>query len=686
MIYYLALCSGLIIGQIYSLTLNHIIILLFNSFGLFSLAKWLKFTINCKAITLVLTIISIIGLSVSYSSFRNNIRVENQVTVPITKLSTSGYLTSPIKQNTSSNQVNIKITNGSLNGKILTLNYQKDITLKPATEYKFTINIYPLNKTNNIDGFNLENYYLANNISATAQLIDRQELKPNQSITATINAIRSNLIAYLRTTTSDYKYSGFFIALATGYQSDIPKAQWDMFQRTGINHIVSISGLHLTLVTGFFMLLVSMILKRVKPTRVPHQIIIGFSAIIFAIFYALLAGFGIPIQRALYLLTISFYLTINRKYLPILYQLVICLTTSLLIDPFAIFSIGFWFSYVLIAGIMLNITQRDTQSNKYKIALRMQLVIVLLGIPLSLYYFSKVSLISAIANLWAVPILGTIFTPTVLITAILHIDWLIKFVAQSLNCALYPIELFANVNMYSQIKPNLATVLLAYLGIVLFIVRLPIKYKNIFAAILIGSIFFTTNSKIKSGTAKITTFSNSNGVALIQTRDNNILYVDSESNSVEYALNSVIPNLQAQGINQIQYLVNNDKQNESIIDYLSRNHIRVLQTKLNNNYYNGVNFTRLNDLSIVLKTKTEITYIGDCSKSEEINNQKLDNIIIPSVNKNCDWIYNTKANNLIINGNNKSQSKIERFMSNLNLDAQLQQNISNATSNTLIVK
>ena len=45
-------------------------------------------------------------------------------------------------------------------------------------------------------------------------------------------------------------YTGVLTALAVGDQGSIPQAQWQIFTRTGINHLVSISGLHITMLSG----------------------------------------------------------------------------------------------------------------------------------------------------------------------------------------------------------------------------------------------------------------------------------------------------------------------------------------------------------------------------------------------------------------------------------------------------
>ena len=652
--------------------------------GIFGLSKLIRTFNKLNLCSLTLSILSITFISFSYSNLRSDYRIATQVDQSVSKLITYAYLSSPVKQNPNTQQATMHITRGNFTGIDISVNIPPAISLKPAVEYKLLINLYPISKTNNIDNFDFANYYLANNISAAAQLIEASYIQTVNTPAALINKWRSNLIEFLAISTSGYKYSGFYIALATGYQSYIPREQWDMFQKTGINHIVSISGLHLTLVTGFFILLLSLALKKLPPTKIPQQIILAICGVIFATGYALLAGFGIPIQRALYMLIISSYLMVNRKYLPIMYQLSICLAISLIINPFAVFSIGFWFSYTLIAGIMFNLTQQNYQDSKYKKLLKMQIVVILLGMTISLFYFSKVSFISAIANIWAVPVLGTIFTPTVLISALLHSTLLIKIVVSLLTSALYPIELLNNISMFSQAKPNLCAVILAYLGIAIFILRINISHKNTLALLFFSCIFFISNPKIRNGTAKIITFSNNTaGISLIQTRTSNSLYYNNESSSNIQALNTLIPYLQAKNINEIDYLVT--PYFESVTNYLANNQITVKHQLIDKEYLDGIYLLPLDNKSLLVQNNNSLTYISDCRKID-FSEYKIDNIIIPIMLKNCNWIYQQSYKNLVINGNNKSQSKIDRLFSNLNFSAEFNQNISNGQTHVFEIQ
>ena len=96
-------------------------------------------------------------------------------------------------------------------------------------------------------------------------------------------------------------------ALAIGDQRAIPPEQWQVFTRTGVNHLMSISGLHVTMVSGLVFWLG---LLAVAPQRAPDAVRCRrarrrrWPGLLAALAYALLAGFAVPAQRTLYMLAV----------------------------------------------------------------------------------------------------------------------------------------------------------------------------------------------------------------------------------------------------------------------------------------------------------------------------------------------------------------------------------------------
>lgn len=448
----------------------------------------------------------------------------------------------------------------------------------------------------------------------------------------------------------------------------------------------------MTIATSTFIILINLLMKYLPPTRIPRQIILAWISVIFATCYALLAGFSIPTQRALYMIIISAYLVSNRHYIPVLYKLLISLALVLVIDPFAIFSIGFWFSYLLVASILIALATEIPLRHKFYYWLRLQFIITTAGIPLSLYYFSSVSISSMLANLWAVPILGSIFTPSVFVVTLINNAYLIHLVGKLLDYALLPIEILAKIPLYWQTKPNLANILLSYLGLILFMIPLPIRGKNIFALLLIVNIVFATRDKyIIYGQADIHLFSNQRlGSALIETQQHNLLIINTNESSINLgALNSsIMPYLRARQIRHLDYLLTNTPMQESaLLDYLSHENIQIEHELLIKQEIDGIKMELLrNGTGFALTTtrNDQLSYIGNCMPLAQINDVR--NMIITLPNSSCEWILGGSYINLLINNDNKNARQINSLLDNLNLSAQNIYHLHQNSDVTITVK
>lgn len=671
MLNYLVLSSGIIYGQLITLSIRHSLILFLVAISLLAISLW---SASRHPFIRLINVLLIAMIAIGYSSLRLELRKSNLITQPINKITFTGYLKSPPTTNEFGTKAIIEITTGEFKAQNILLNYPESTIIEAGHNYLLTVNLRPLNTSSNPDAFDYQQYLITQNIMASGQLIAPPlKMDANYSFYSQVTRIRTHLINYLYNVLHEQKYAGFFIALVTGYQGLIPTEQWDIFRRTGITHIVSISGLHVTLATAIFIYLINIVINYLPPRKTPRQIIVAWSAVFFATLYAFLAGFSIPTQRSLYMIIIAAYLLTNRRYIPLLYQLIISLAIVLILDPFAIYSIGFWFSYLLIAAIFITLATQQPKTSKIRAWLRMQLIITICGIPLSLYFFSSASLISPIANLWAIPVIGSIFTPAVLVASVSHLSWLILLVGKLLNLALIPIEYLAKLPLYWQAKPNLASVLLCYIGLILLTIPLPWRSKNLVAAALILNVAFATrnNNELIATHAQIHAFSNPNiGFALISTKQNQILVINHNSpdDSSKAFINSVLPYLNAQHITTLNYVLSNQDES-SLLQTIVQQNITVQNTSLPEySYVDGVTISMVNhknDFAMLVKTHSELNYIGNCLLPND--SHSINNLFILMPKLKCSWVLDGNYNNLVINYNFQQQRSIDSIVNNLHL-------------------
>jgi ComEC/Rec2-related protein len=209
---------------------------------------------------------------------------------------------------------------------------------------------------------------------------------------------RVNLSDYFQN--NHFKNADLMSALSVGLTNLLDQQTWDLLRQTGTIHLVAISGLHLTFIALWCFIIFKTLLGFCmiqKPA--PYQIAAVISLII-AVGYALLAGMSLPTQRALIMFGI-FMIALLIRY-PILnfQSLATALFIILVLAPFSVVTIGFWLSFTAVLILML-LSQYRFSFIIY--LLLTQLIISTLAIPIVASFFNEVSLISPIANLFAIP-------------------------------------------------------------------------------------------------------------------------------------------------------------------------------------------------------------------------------------------------------------------------------------------
>lgn len=223
--------------------------------------------------------------------------------------------------------------------------------------------------------------------------------------------------------------AGIVAALLMGDQRAITQPDWKVFRITGVSHLLSISGLHITLFAWLAGGLVGALWRQGARLRLP-ALCLWFPAPLAALWggmalaaaYAWFSGWGIPAQRTcIMLLAVTLLRTAGLAW-PWQAILATAAATVLLIDPWALLQPGFWLSFLAV-GMLFATTPPDRTARqwhqKLKRALagflRTQLAIMLVLAPLSLLLFGQFSIVGLAANAVAVPLVTFIVTPLVLL-------------------------------------------------------------------------------------------------------------------------------------------------------------------------------------------------------------------------------------------------------------------------------
>jgi competence protein ComEC len=182
--------------------------------------------------------------------------------------------------------------------------------MQAGERWQLTVRLKIPYGTSNPNGFDLEAWMLERRINASGyvretpapQRLAAQAHTPAAWIAAARAAVRERMF----TTLGDAPYAGVIAALVVGDQRSIPHDQWRAFTRTGVNHLLSISGLHVTMIAALAGWLVASIWRRLprRAERLPARQAGLVAAVLAAFGYALLAGFQVPAQRTFFMLIV----------------------------------------------------------------------------------------------------------------------------------------------------------------------------------------------------------------------------------------------------------------------------------------------------------------------------------------------------------------------------------------------
>lgn len=193
-------------------------------------------------------------------------------------------------------------------------------------------------------------------------------------------------------------------ALSFGEQSGITDEQWTLFRGSGLTHIIAISGQHIALVAvlGWW-------LGRLLGLR--GAIIVS---LLFAATYSALAGFAVATERALIMVGVwSLLRWLKRDWPPHRIWLWAFVVIALW-DPLALYSAGFWLSFLAVALLLLASLLDDRPG-----LVRLQSLLLLGLLPLQLLLFEGMAPLALLLNLLALPLFCVGIIPLALIGVLL---------------------------------------------------------------------------------------------------------------------------------------------------------------------------------------------------------------------------------------------------------------------------
>lgn len=456
--------------------------------------------------------------------------------------------------------------------------YKKN--LKAGQRWQFWLRLKQPHGFMNPGGFDYEGWLYSKKIRATGYVrINKKKkqfaVKLDEQVSGyNIVSLRQYLHKHLIQTTSKTDFGGILIALAMGERSGITKEQWQVFRATGTSHLVAISGLHIGLLAGFIYFIVLRLWPYIRSAalKLASPRAAALSALVIAAFYAALSGFAVPSQRALIMLSIVMLSIFWRHKVQSSQVLSLALFSVLVIDPSAVLSPGFWLSFAAVAIIGLAAFGRLTIDKGWRIWGRLQWRISLALIPLLIFLFQQASLVSPIANLFAIPLVSFITVPLALIATSIasffpDVATVLYSLADTSLAILWWLLAYLADTPFSQwhgVKPDILPLCLASLGFVLILTPKgwPAKYFGLF---LILPLLWPRSDLPQQGEVEVTLLDVGQGLAAVVQTNQHVLVFDTGpkfSKSFDTGAAVVIPFIRDKNINKLDMIIVSHKDND----------------------------------------------------------------------------------------------------------------------------
>jgi len=357
----------------------------------------------------------------------------------------------------------------TLNGRKLKLSwYRTTASLQPGDIWRFHLLLRTPNGVQNPGGFDSEQRALQDGIAAQGYIKKQAEHLARR---AGIDRFRDALSQRISRSLAGDK-ARFVQALALGDTRQLTDRDWEVLRRTGITHLIAISGFHVGMVALFMVMCIRVLYWLLPGLGIRYARIhaCAWASILASWAYTALAGFAIPTVRTALMISVFMLCRLLYRHISTLQAVCLSLLAILLVDPFSILSPGFWLSFAGVLSLILFMPQEPGQG-MLRPFIRAQWVVSMALLPLSIGFFNQSTLIGPFVNLLAIPWISLVVVPLALLGCLFA--WLPAFSGVLWQTAAWTMQAFWHLLLLAQdqhwagyysAEPTLLMIALAMLG------------------------------------------------------------------------------------------------------------------------------------------------------------------------------------------------------------------------------
>lgn len=263
--------------------------------------------------------------------------------------------------------------------------------------------------------FPTKSYYKSKNIFLRLSRVYKLNYTENNgfSIKKTLLKYRDYILSTINRN-MDSRYGGIMAAMLFGDKTGIESTEKTLMYRSGIGHIMAVSGVHLSVVCSFIWLIIS---------RVPVNKYIKFILLLVPVFcFVILAGMSNSVIRAAVMIILVYGAELFKRKADTFNSLGISVILLTITSPFAVRDASFLLSVTGVFGIgviapkIIKDIKKEYHIGKIAESLISSLCVMIVVFPVTTLFFDEVSVVSPISNLILLPLCEIILIGGVIVT------------------------------------------------------------------------------------------------------------------------------------------------------------------------------------------------------------------------------------------------------------------------------